>query len=317
VSPVWGKELKEIGRIWFLVLAVICAAAAGCAVSQRRAAAPAELRPQLDASQAQLVAAYNTQARSVSSVNATVRMSPVAGSAYSGVIEQYHDVGGFILAARPSMIRVIGQAPVVAKDVFDMVSDGRVFRIFIPSKNAFLVGSTALERPSKKPIENLRPQHILDALFWPELPENEPVLFEEADAPPARYYVLTSLRRSGSGLEIARKIWFDRADLRISRIEIYGPGGRLDADIAYSHWQNDAGAGTATAASTAPAGSLPAGAWFPREIHITRPQEDYQLALSITKLTLNSEIADQRFTLAQPSGTDLVHVGENEPGAQP
>jgi outer membrane lipoprotein-sorting protein len=280
---------------------------------------PAELRPALEANQAQLVAAYNAQARSISSVNATVRMSPVAGSAYSGVIEQYHDVGGFILAARPEMIRVIGQAPVVAKDVFDMVSDGRVFRIFIPSKNAFLVGSTALERPSKKPIENLRPQHILDALFWPELREDEPVLFEEEDAPAARYYVLTLLQRSDSGLEIARKICFDRADLRISRIEIYGPAGRLDADIAYSQWQTDAVAGPAAGASAAPAGttSMPAAPWFPREIHITRPQEDYQLALSITKLTLNSEIADQRFTLPQPSGTELVRVGENGPGGQP
>jgi outer membrane lipoprotein-sorting protein len=62
---------------------------------------------------------------------------------------------------------------------------------------------------------------------------------------------------------------------------------------------------------------MPAAPWFPREIHITRPQEDYQLALSITKLTLNSEIADQRFTLPQPSGTELVRVGENGPGGQP
>jgi outer membrane lipoprotein-sorting protein len=284
---------------------------AGCAISQRHAVAPASVRPPaLEANQAQLVAAYNAQARSVNSLNATVRMSPVAGSAYSGVIEQYHDVGGFVLAKRPTMIRVIGQAPVVAKDVFDMVSDGRAFRIFIPSKNAFLVGSTALERPSNKPIENLRPQHILDALFWPELPENEPVLFEESDAPSARSYVLTSLHRSDSGLEIVRKIWFDRADLHISRIEIYGSGGKLDADIDYSQWQTDTGTGTA-------AGAAPAGPSFPREIHITRPQEDYQLALSITKLTLNSDIADQRFTLPQPSGTELVRVGESEAGGQP
>ncbi len=95
-----------------------------------------------------------------------------------------------------------------------------------------------LARPSKKPIENLRPQHILDALFWPELPKNDPVLFEESDATPSRYYVLTQLRRSDASLEIARKIWFDRADLRISRIEIYGPAGRLDADISYSHVAN-------------------------------------------------------------------------------
>jgi outer membrane lipoprotein-sorting protein len=308
----WGKELKDKGQVWLVALALLCEVAAGCAISQRHAVAPAALRPALEADQAQLVAAYDAQARSVSSVNAAVRMSPVAGSDYSGVIEQYHDVGGFILAARPEMIRVIGQAPVVAKDVFDMVSDGRVFRIFIPSKNAFLVGSTSLERPSKKPIENLRPQHILDALFWPDLPENQPVLFEEVDAPPARYYVLTSLRPSGSGLEIARKIWFDRADLHVSRIEIYGPAGRLDADISYSQWQTGTGAG-----SDAGASALSAGPWFPREIHITRPQEDYQLALSITKLTLNSEIADQRFTLLQPSGTELVRVGENQPGGQP
>lgn len=277
-------------------------------MSQKHVLPPAQLRPSLEATQAQLVSAYNDQARSVSSVNATVRMSPLAGSSYSGVIEQYHDVGGFILASRPEMIRVIGQAPVVAKDVFDMVSDGRVFRIFIPSKNAFLVGSTQLERPSNKPIENLRPQHILEALFWPELPAGDPVLFEQANEPSGRYYVLTQLRRTDSGLEIARKIWFDRADLHISRIELYGSGGKLDSDIAYSQWQTDSGAVGIASGAARP---------FPREILIARPQDDYQLALSISKLTLNSTIPPERFKLAQPPGTELVRVGDNEPGAQP
>jgi outer membrane lipoprotein-sorting protein len=277
-------------------------------VSRRQVVSPAQLRPALETTQTQLVSAYNDQAHSINSVNATVRMSPVAGSAYSGVIQQYHDVGGFVLAARPQMIRVIGQAPVVAKDIFDMVSDGQVFHIFIPSRNAFLTGPTQLERPSNQPIENLRPQHILDALFWPELPANGPILFEEADAPPARYYVLTQLRGRDSALEIARKIWFDRADLRVSRIQIYGPGGKLDSDIAYSEWQTDDG-GTAAAPG--------AGRPFPREIRITRPHDDYQLALSISKLTLNADIPAERFTLAQPPGTELVRVGENLPDAQP
>lgn len=285
----------------------LCLVAAGCAVSQKHVVPTAQLRPSLEATQAQLISAYNDQARSVNSINASVRMSPLAGSSYSGVIEQYHDVGGFILASRPEMIRVIGQAPVVAKDVFDMVSDGRAFRIFIPSKNAFLVGSTHIQRLSSKPIENLRPQHILDALFWPELPANEPVVFEQADEGTARYYVLTVLRQSDSGLEIARKIWFDRTDLHISRIETYGPGGKLDSDVAYSVWLMD---------SPAPGASGP-NRPFPREIRISRPQDDYQLAVSIAKLTLNSDIPAARFTLAQPPGTELVRVGENEPGAQP
>ena len=114
----------------------------------------------------ELLDAYNRQADAIRTVNASVLMSPTAGLAYSGVIHQYHQVSGFVLAARPEMIRVIGQAPVVGTNIFDMVSDGQMFRIFIPSKNQFLVGPTQFERTTKNPIENLRPQHLLDALFW-------------------------------------------------------------------------------------------------------------------------------------------------------
>lgn len=243
-------------------------------------------------------------------------MKPTAGSTYSGVIEQYHDVTGFILAARPEKIRVIGQAPIVATNVFDMVSDGQTFRIYIPSKNKFLVGPASLVRPSSKPIENLRPQHVVDALFWPEFPAGATVLFEQFNAPPERYYILTLLRQSDGQAqpEIARKIWFDRADLSVSRIQVYGPGGRLDSDIEYADWEPvtlDSSPGAA------PNQSAEAALRFPRTIRIWRVQDDYRLDISITKLTLNQPISDERFVLAQPPGAELVNVGEQTPGAQP
>ena len=73
---------------------------------------------------------------------------------------------------------MIGQAPVVAKNIFDMVSDGEEFRIYIPSKNSFLVGPTTLVRPSKKPLENLRPQHIVEAIvLTPEFPPTAKMCF--------------------------------------------------------------------------------------------------------------------------------------------
>jgi outer membrane lipoprotein-sorting protein len=279
----------------------------GCiAISRKHVVPPAEVRPALSATETELVAAYNEQAAAVRTLNATVTMSPVAGSAYSGVIEEYHEVGGFILAARPAMIRVIGQAPFVSKDIFDMVSDGLTFRIFIPSKNRFLVGSNALDRAAKNPIENLRPQHILEAFFWPTVPAGTPVLFEEFDAPPSRFYVLSLVRSSGWELELARKVWFDRADLRVVRVQIYGAGGRLDSDIGYLQWE--------AATDPAPAGSG-AGIFFPREIRVNRPQQDYQLKVSITKLALNAEIPSDRFQLVQPPGTELTEIGadsENE-----
>jgi len=272
---------------------------------------PSQIRPALTATKPQLLAAYNEQARAVRTLNAAVRLSPVAGSAYTGVIQQYHDVGGFILAARPAMIRVIGQAPIVATNIFDMVSDGQTFSIYIPSKRQFLVGSTELERATKNPIENLRPQHILEALFWPEFPTDAQVLFEEFTEPMARYYILTLLRPIDSSIEIARKVWFDRSDLRVSRIEIFGPMGRLDSDIDFGNWQSG---GCTTGPTTA---SEPAATPFPCQIQIARPQQDYQLAISVTRVTLNADIPPDRFVLSQPPGTQLVRVGESEPEARP
>jgi len=285
--------------------------AVGCVTIKRRTTVQKEeIRPQLESNEADLLAGYNEQARTVETLQATVDLIPSTGSTYSGVIEDYHDVTGFILAKRPAMVRVIGQAPVVAKSIFDMVSDGKEFRIYIPSKNSFLVGSTTLARPSTKPLENLRPNHIVEALFWPAFAADANVLFEQFDSDPGRYYILTLLRNGERGkLEIARKIWYDRADLKVSRVQLFGAAGRLDSDIGYSDWQTT----DATTASGAPAPKQPP---FPRDIKIWRPQDDYKLEIRIVKLTLNEPISGDRFDLPQPAGTDLVRVGEETPGAQ-
>ena len=259
-----------------------------------------------------LLADYNAHVRAVQSLQATVDLIPSTGTEYSGVIEDYHDVQGFILAQRPASVRVIGQAPVVAKNIFDMVSDGKEFRIYIPSKNSFLVGSATLARPSKNPIENLRPQHIVEALFWPEFTADAKVLFEQFDFDSSRFYILTLLRDTSAGkLEIARKVWYNRTDLRVSRVQLFGAGGRLDADVRYSDWQPVPVAPGAGGAAPAPETA------FARDIHIWRPQDDYKLEIRILKLTLNEPITPDRFVLAQPAGTDLVHVGEDTPEPKP
>jgi len=288
--------------------------AAGCITIKRRTEVKKEeIRPQLESSEEDLLASYNSQVRAVRSLQATVDLIPSTGTTYSGVIEEYHDVPGFILAQRPATVRVIGQAPVVAKDIFDMVSDGKEFRVYIPSRNSFLVGPTALVRPSKKPLENLRPQHVVEALFWPELTPSANVVFEQFDFNVSRYYILTLLRMTDGGkFEIARKIWYSRTDLRASRVQLFGAGGKLDSDIQYSDWE------PVPAAEGAPATEQ---ASFARDIHIWRPQDDYKLEIKILKLTLNEPISPDRFELAQPAGTDLVRVGDEnasvQPGSQP
>jgi len=293
-------------RVWAcLGLATLTALAGGCGhVSTKHTIPKTQMAVAKDATREELIEKFNALAASTKSLNATVELRPTAGSKYSGLIEEYHEVKAFLLAARPSSIRMIGQAPVISKTIFDMTSDGEAFRVSLPTKNKFLVGEVGVERNSAKPLENLRPQHLFDALLWPEIVKGEAVLIEEFNDENARYYVLTVLR-GGYTTEIRRKIWFDRADLNIVRLESFGPKGALLSDAHYSDWQPAGDSAGATSAAT-----------YPRAIRIDRPHDDYRIDLQITKLSLNENLPAERFQLAQPPNSELVRVGE-EKNAQP
>ena len=319
----WGRtNLRVSGFAWIIGMTAAAALACGCAVSHKTVVKPGNAPEKLlIATKDELISRYNQQAQSITSLNATVSMKLTAGSAYSGVIEQYHEIKGFILAAKPADIFVIGQAPVVSKDIFTMVSDGDTFHIFIPSKNEFIEGPDNLERQASKPIENLRPQHLVDALLWEPFAGGAPVLYEEASEGANRYYVLTAIRDASgqsatktsapgsSNWEISRKIWFDRTNLQIARIENFASGGKVASDVHYSNW-------LATAEPSSPAGgtataALAGNGMYPHEISISRPGDDYQLQLEIKKLTIDEPIAADRFVLKQPPGTKLIHPDED------
>jgi outer membrane lipoprotein-sorting protein len=268
---------------------------AGCASRTRRVSAPAGIpKPALKASKQELVRRYDEQAATIRSLNAAVKLKAETGSAFAGVIKEYRQIDAFLLAERPAYIRVVGQAPVVGTDIFDMVSDGKTFHMYIPSKRKFLVGPARLEKVAEKSIENLRPQPIYDALIWPKITADEPATIEEEnrEQPPVRYYVLSVLRHEGTGLAMGRRIWFDRSDLRVSRLEIFGPGGRLESDVRYTGWNEQAGQ-----------------AAFPGRIVLSRPHEDYRLEIGIKRVKLNEKIPADRFELKQPAGTERVEVG--------
>jgi len=298
-----------------LILATLAAISCGChtggGIKNTTKYGPGARPVVKDATREELLEQYNSIARNTKTLNATVELKPTAGSKYSGVIDEYHEVKAFLLAARPAEIRVIGQAPVIGTTVFDMASDGEIFRVSIPSKNKFLVGPVAQERASSKPIENLRPQHLLDALLWPEVRKEESVTLREYNDENSRYYVLTVLR-GGYQVEVLREIWFDRADLLVSRLQTFGPKGLLLSDVHLANWEPiDNAAGQSAAAQVLGTAS------FPRAIRIDRPHDDYKLDLQITKISLNEAIPVERFKLEQPAGAELVRVGEATENKQP
>ncbi len=251
----------------------------------------------------ELLARIHERAGAVRSLNAEAEMAPATGSEYSGIIEEYHDAKAFVLAQREYQatddpredsvyhIRLIGQAPIVRKTVFDMVANDREFRIYLPTKNKFIVGPASLERRSEKPIENLRPQHLLEALFVPGPWPSTPHLLEENEFDGRRYYGVSEIILDDAGqATLHRKWWFERSGLTLARVQRFGPKGELISDVHYDDWREES------------------GVLYPHQIELVRPQDDYRLTLRFKKVTLNQPLAADKFVLEKPEGAELVEV---------
>lgn len=267
--------------------------ASGCAVRRTTRIQASQLPPPArEASIEELVARLNARSEAIRTLTATVDLEPTAGSVYSGVIKEYRDVKGFILVEKPAMIRMIGQAPVVRTNIFDMVSDGEEFRLYIPPKQKFIVGKTAFRRPAKNALENLRPQHILDALLIPSIdPARDQVVQEEAEEGARRFYVLTVLESGGEAtLRIKRKVWFDRSNLEITRLQLYGARGVYLENVQYADSRDFQ------------------GVHYPTRIQVSRPIEDYRLTITVLKATFNEPIAPEKFDLKKPESAQLVEL---------
>ncbi len=265
----------------------------GCVVKRTTRVAKSQVPPPPRvASTEALVTAINAQSAAVSTISATVEMQPATGSVYSGIIKQYHDVRGILLAERPGRIRVLGQAPVVRTDLFDMAADGSHFSLYIPSQNKFYVGDASVTRSAKNSLERLRPQHILSALFLDSINAGKESYFaEEVDHGARQYYVIGVIGPLTSGrVTLERKIWFDRSSLQISRVQVYGPKGEYLEDIHYSGYVESA------------------GIRYPYRIEINRPIEGYSLALTILHATFNQPIAPGKFSLTQPPGAQVIDL---------
>jgi outer membrane lipoprotein-sorting protein len=270
----------------------------GCAVRRTiRVTPPPVSAPPRQASVAELVKEVDAWSQDISTLTARVEFKPTTGSVYTGVIKEYQNVRGFILMKKPDMIRIIGQAPVVNTEIFDMASDGREFRVSIPPKNKFIVGKNSYQGSAKQPLENLRPVHILDALLIPPIDETKEKFFEEEThtVTGQYFYVLNIVEPNATGeLTLKRKVWFDRADLNITRLQLYGTGGALVEDVNYAGYRDYQ------------------GIRYPAEITLNRPEEGYTLTVTMEKATFNQPIAPENFVLKKPPNATLVELGGNK-----
>lgn len=271
-------------------------------------------QPLKTAPQQQLIDYVNAQAARIQSLQATVDIDASAADFKNGRATDYKEIRGYILVRKPFMLRMKGLLPVVRNTAFDMVSDGKQFKLWIPPRNKFVVGPSnagaqndSLNNASNaQRLESMRPQYIYDALLIPEISSDEIAVLENGyetvlDSRRHRVeqpdYELAVIRKGPQGWYLSRRVEFSRIDLLPHRQRIYDQQGNVATDAHYQDYKDFS------------------GTMFPSTIKIERLRESYDLTLNMVKLEINKTLADDQFALEQPTGADVVNLNEQNASA--
>lgn len=301
----------SVSRLLLLfVTACLLASSPACLFRTRKIEVQQSTAPLLTASFDELIARINTSAAQVKSLNATVNIDTSVGGEKKGQVTDFKQISGYILLRRPGMVRMIGLYPIVRNKAFDMVSDGSEFKLYIPFNNKFYVGHNDVITQAANPLENLRPQIIYDALLLqPVDPEREIAVLENdnetvVDAKTKHLvkqptYVIDVIRKEADGkYYLSRKVIFDRSDLIPDTQVFFDKQGNVVTEARYQVYKDFN------------------GVRFPTVIQIKRPQEEYQIQLTVVKLEMNASLKDEQFALEQPPGTTLVNLDQKNVNAQ-
>ena len=247
----------------------------------------------------QLLTHVETRFNQIQSLNATVQIVASEGGSRQGQVIQHPSFSGYIFLRKPQDLRVLLRVPILGSQALDMVSDGKTWKLWIPPRHVAMTGTSAVADPSQHGLESLRPAVIFDSLLIQALGPDQIVvltqdsrivanekdkkdLIEEPD------YDLSILEQPhGQTARTVRVIHIGRTNLLPYQQDIYGPDGTVITRAMYSNYQKF--------------GDVP----FPMKIDIKRPQDQYGLTITVSKLALNQKLEDDQFDLKFPEGIPI------------
>jgi hypothetical protein len=250
-------------------------------------------KPALTASRDELLERIHKVADPIQSFSLKVDMSPSVGGVFGGKVTDYPTIQGVILFRRPEHIRVVGLDPVVHSTILDMVSVGNDFHFSLPTKNEFFEGTNDTPATSKNKLENLRPIAFLNSLLIQPPRAGEMSILEDVSDETRAVYKLIFVQREGDDLRLLRSVCFDRYTLDIASQRTFDAAGHVTSSTKYSGW--------------ASRGDVR----FPTMIDMTRPQDGYELVLSVTDFKLNPpDMTDDKFVLNPPPGAQIRNLAK-------
>jgi len=292
------KTVTRVARAGTLILPLFLS---GCFIlsTSRKLPVPREPLVVHTVAPDQLVAQLNQRWAALDSMNATVDIQASVLKSKEGVAKDYTTFRGIILMRKPEMLRVFGRVPVIGTRMFDMVSDGKNFTLYIPSKNKAVKGANSLKKKSINRVENMRPGFFFDAMVVRGLEPNDEYYVtadtstEEDTAKKHLFsvpeYILSIVRRKPGSQQLApvRVVTFHRDDLLPYQQDLYDGEGNLETQVFYAQY-----------------GDFD-GHKYPSRVTIKRPLEEYQIVLTVEKVVENMTLTDDQFQVKVPDGTEI------------
>lgn len=271
----------------------------GCLFTTRKLPVPRAPQAVQGATGEQLVQRVNERWGALQSLNATVEIQASVMKAQQGVARDYTTIRGHILMRKPELLRVLGQVPVIGTRAFDMASDGTTFTLLIPPKNIAYRGSNTLNHRSANSLENMRPKLFFDAMVVRGIaPDDEYMVTADSDTVEdvtkkhlliIPEYILSVMRTIPGSHELRpmRVIHFHREDLLPYQQDLYDEHNNLETQVIYGRYVEYG------------------DHKFPSSVTIKRPLEDYQVILTVDKVTENMPLSDDQFQVKIPEGTKI------------
>jgi outer membrane lipoprotein-sorting protein len=275
---------------------------AGCSLFPTTRHLPA-LRPATvnSATPQELVSQIDQRWDGLKTMTATVEIQATEYKTAEGVqtVEDFPSCHANILMRKPKMLRVRGTY--FGAVIFDMASDGSNFTVLIPHDNTAFEGPNTVKEKSTNPLLNLRPDFFLDAIAVRGLdPGNEYMVAGDSETieDTARKhlyieqeYVLSVMQpKTGPEKIPLRVITFHRDDMLPYDQDVYDSEGNLESQIIYSNYAE-----------------FSAGK-YPSKVTIKRPQEGFQLVLTVDDVNENMDLSDSQFQVKIPEGTTIKQL---------
>jgi hypothetical protein len=269
----------------------------GCAslfISKRKLLQPIAPASIQTASADELVKGLNDEWAKFESLTATVDIRASHLKTKEGVATDYPSFRASLLLRKPEMLRILGKLPVVQTTMFDLGSDGTRFTLVIPPKSKAYTGLNANKGTSPNWYENLRPGPFFSAMVVRGLNQDE--LYSvtsdsstEQDPASKRLmlhpeYILNIVRRKPDSQELfpVRVITLRREDLLPYQQDLYDDAGVLQTQVIYGAYKDFA------------------GVRYPSKITMKRPQEEYQLVMTVERVNANPPLTDDQFHVTIP-----------------